>query len=390
MNTINGAWSVVSLPGDANPLAGDLPNEWYVSCAENGHTNTVCGTGCVALSAINTLASLHVGSTSAGDIGAAYDAGGLCGFLWCTNTHKRAQSPLISTIGKVSITVAFDYIEFGQTTIDDMYAFQYSINGGVSWVTISNPPKTVCCGGACNGTRQGKWTTLTSAILPVACENIANFRLAFVWQNNDDGLGTDPSYAMDNLTLSTPVVLPIELIDFTSNSDINSTNLLWKTASEKNSSYYEIQKSEDGFSFFTIGKVQASGNSNKLENYFFKDTENNASLVYYRLKMVDNDNSFQFSKLLAIEANSDVKAANNYFVNESRQLELDRNFVLINNAQTLSIINVEGKVLADYSLPSSLPEDKIIIPCGNLSQGIYLGLLRGSSTQKSFKFFIPN
>src|ERR1041385_5159714 len=71
-NTGNGAWSTVSLPGDASAAAGDLPNEWYVSCAENGHTTTVCGTGCVASSAANTLASLHMGSTSSGDIGAAY------------------------------------------------------------------------------------------------------------------------------------------------------------------------------------------------------------------------------------------------------------------------------------------------------------------------------
>src|SRR3954471_6343580 len=58
----NGAWTSSTGPGHL----GFAPNIWYVSCAENGHTPTVCGSGCVAASGTATLATLHVGSTSIG------------------------------------------------------------------------------------------------------------------------------------------------------------------------------------------------------------------------------------------------------------------------------------------------------------------------------------
>jgi len=387
MNTGNGAWSVVSLAGDASAAMGDMPNDWYVSCAENGHTNTVCGSGCVALSAINTLASLHIGSTSIGDLGAAYDAGGLCGIWWCTNTHKRVQSPLISTVGKTGITISFNYIELGQTTSDDMYAVQYSTNGGTTWTTLSNPAKTTCCGGACNGSLQGKWSTFTSATLPVAAENIANFRLAFVWKNNDDGVGADPSFAMDNLTLSSTAVLPIELVDFTYVVESGITNLIWKTASEKNSSHYEIQKSEDGVGFMTIGKVDAAFNSSHMSYYSFKDNSMNDEIVYYRLKIVDTDGTYQFSKRVVIEPGSDL--SNNYYINDSKKLVIKRNYFQANDIEYVSIIDTEGKTVANYSLTDVIREDHAEIPVQGLTGGIYLCHLKGNSAHKSFKFYLP-
>lgn len=387
-NTGNGAWSVVALAGDANPST-DYPNQWYVSCAENGHTNGVCGTGCVASSSINTLASLHLGSTSAGDIGAAYDAGGLCGWFWCTNTHKRVQSPLISTIGRTSITLAFDYIEFGDGTNDDMYAVQTSTNGGTSWVTLTNPAKTTCCGGSCDGSLQGRWTAFTSVTLPVSAENIANFRIAFVWRNNDDGLGDDPSFAVDNITLSTPVSLPVELIDFSLKSQKNATLLNWETAIERNTDYFEILKSEDGFSFNTIGSVKASGNSTKRKKYSFSDTEISNSIVYYKLKIVDLDKSFEFSKLLAADFNNSLNDQSNCFLNANRELEISYDNMLVNGFETVSIYNLEGKTVGNYTLRDYFHDGKTLIPLQDLNQGIYIAHLKSESNIKSYKILIP-
>ena len=35
--------------------------------------------------------------------------------------------------------------------------------------------------------------------LPANCENIPNLRIGFVWKNLDDGLATDPSFAVDDI-----------------------------------------------------------------------------------------------------------------------------------------------------------------------------------------------
>src|SRR6185369_10933977 len=57
-----------------------------------------------------------------------------------------------------------------------------------------------CAGG------QGLWTSYTY-ILPPACENISNLKIGFRWVNNSMN-GNDPSFAVDNVELSTTVTSP--------------------------------------------------------------------------------------------------------------------------------------------------------------------------------------
>ncbi|MDQ3108871.1 MAG: PKD domain-containing protein [Bacteroidota bacterium] len=191
----NGAWTQSVL----GPEGAD-PNTWYVSCAENGHTATVCGSGCVAASPTATLATLHLGSNqnSLGDIGAAYDAGGLCGFWTCPQTNRRIESPTINCTGQSTITLAFNYIENGSGTLDDASVWYFN---GATWALITNTAATpVNCPGS-----QGRWTAF-SAVLPVSANNNPNVKIGFLWINNDDGVGTDPSFAVDDITLSDPPV----------------------------------------------------------------------------------------------------------------------------------------------------------------------------------------
>lgn len=187
----NGAWTVAS-----TGVEGADFNNWYVSCAENGHTAGVCGTGCVAASATATLATLHVGSSPAymGDIGAAYNPGGFCGVLTCAQTDRRAESPTIDCSGKVGITLGFNYIANGDPG-NDFASIEYSIDNGASWLNLTTPAITVICSG------QGQWTAFTYT-LPATCDNNPNVKIAFRWVNNDDGAGTNPSFAVDDMTLS--------------------------------------------------------------------------------------------------------------------------------------------------------------------------------------------
>ena len=226
----NGSWTQ-TITG----VEGADPNLWYVSCAENGHTNNVCGSGCVAASATATLATLHVGShpNSLGDVGAAYDAGGLCGFWTCPQTDKRIESPTINLTGQSTITLNFDYIEMGNAPLDDASVWYFD---GVTWSLLVNTPATLvnCPGG------QGRWTAYSIA-LPASANNNANVKIGFRWVNNDDGVGTDPSFAVDNMTLTVPSAAPPvaaftasatsvcigQGVNFTDNSTGGPTSWLW-------------------------------------------------------------------------------------------------------------------------------------------------------------------
>jgi len=205
---VNGAWTFQN-NGPAMACGGSTtPNLWYISCAENGFPAGTCGNACST-----NNATLHVGndpnSPSAalfcptGDCGAAYDAGGYCALLSTppsTVTDIMAQSPAINCSGRTSITISFNYLEFGQGTIDDATLWYYD---GSSWSQIDPLAKTVCCGGNCNGNRQGQWTAF-SMLLPTSANNNSNVKIGFRWVNDDDGTGTDPSFAVDDVKLSVP------------------------------------------------------------------------------------------------------------------------------------------------------------------------------------------
>ena len=178
-------------------VEGTNPNMWYISCEEEGVGTGLCGTACGA----GDL-TLHVSPDPiAGDLGAAYLETG----TGATTADRRAESADISTVGDVDLTLNFDMIGQGGGT--DFSEVFYSIDGGVTWVSIDGPLTSLCCGGVpCSGAEQGLWETKSYA-LPVACEGIPNLRISFVWQNVDDGIATDPSFAVDNLTIEKPVVV---------------------------------------------------------------------------------------------------------------------------------------------------------------------------------------
>ncbi|MCA6364102.1 MAG: PKD domain-containing protein [Bacteroidetes bacterium] len=192
-SSANGSWTQTVMG-----LEGTDPNEWYVSCAENGYVAGNCGTGCVPLTATATGASLHIGASVNwfGDIGAAYDAGGLCGILSCPQTNRRIESPAINCTGQSTITLSFTYIKQGAAPNDDAEIWYFD---GATWTFLANPPATN--NGPC--APQGQWTNYTVA-LPASANNNANVKIGFRWVNNDDGVGTDPSIAIDNMELSTP------------------------------------------------------------------------------------------------------------------------------------------------------------------------------------------
>jgi hypothetical protein len=83
--------------------------------------------------------------------------------------------------------------------------------------------------------------------------------------------------------------LPVELLSFTAECANESILLKWQTASEFNSSHFDVEKSTDGLNWSTIGLLPAAGNSNELLSYSFEDASKIANTSYYRINQVDID-----------------------------------------------------------------------------------------------------
>lgn len=204
----NGAWTVTST--GTNDPEGSV---WFISCKENGNASGSCGTDCST-----SDPSLHVGSnpTWAGDLGAAYEIGGWCGVIICVTANLRAESPIINCTGKNNITLSYNYIEYGDGINDNATLWYWD---GALWSQLADPAKTACCGGPCNsGSLQGLWTAY-SIVLPSSADNNPNVKIGFNWTNNDDGVGWDPSFAVDDIELSVPGgAMPVA--DFSSSDSI--------------------------------------------------------------------------------------------------------------------------------------------------------------------------
>ncbi|MFK7807425.1 MAG: T9SS type A sorting domain-containing protein [Saprospiraceae bacterium] len=98
------------------------------------------------------------------------------------------------------------------------------------------------------------------------------------------------------------VNLPIELLYFSAKRVHNVTTLNWATLSESNNSHFVLEKSLDGKEFFVLEVVEGAGNSFERIDYKFNDDRPEASIIYYRLKQVDFDGAYSYSKAVAISA----------------------------------------------------------------------------------------
>lgn len=97
---------------------------------------------------------------------------------------------------------------------------------------------------------------------------------------------------------STP--LPVELGEVRGYMENSQSYLLWKTYSESNSAFFQIERSSDALHFSKIGQVAAAGDASEQKSYRFIDTDPSTGKNYYRLKMVDKDGSFKYSVVIML------------------------------------------------------------------------------------------
>lgn len=94
--------------------------------------------------------------------------------------------------------------------------------------------------------------------------------------------------------------VPVELISFKGIVEGNEIVLSWITASELNNQGFFIEKSFDKINWETIGFVNGHGTTTKYSSYIFVDIQLINEQIYYRLKQVDYNGSFTYSKIVYI------------------------------------------------------------------------------------------
>ncbi len=200
-----------------------------------------------------------------------------------------------------------------------------------------------------------------------------------------------------NVLLATDLtnpVLPVELQNFAATSKTRDIELKWKTATEVNVNRFEVERSDANStarSFRTVTKVNAAGNSNSPKDYSYTDSKLNAGKYSYRLKMVDNDGSFRYSK----ETESEVMAPKNFEMSQNYPNPFNPSTKIdyslpVDATVTLELFNINGQKISTlvnaqqtagyhvYSLSSSTSQ--------GLSSGMYVYRLSAQGKEQGSKF----
>ena len=139
-------------------------------------------------------------------------------------------------------------------------------------------------------------------------QNILRFKfLASSWTN-----GT--TFSIDNIYVDDENALPVELTSFSASTIGSSVKLSWNTATEINNYGFEIERASLSASplpvWEKIGFVNGNGNSNSPKDYSFVDDNVTAGKpayrtgrYSYRLKQIDNDGQFEYSKTIEVDMN---------------------------------------------------------------------------------------
>ncbi len=168
--------------------------------------------------------------------------------------------------------------------------------------------------------------------------------------------------------------LPVTLTRFEGASRNGAVELAWSTASEINNDRFEIERSANGKDFRKVGEVKGNGNSSALVDYAYTDRGAASGTVYYRLRQVDFDGAFEFSKVIAVSHNAGAasQAAVSVFPNPVTDGRVGIRFQeVVNGGATIRLADLSGRVLHSQQLSNVASDIDLNLTGLNLRSGIY-------------------
>ncbi len=108
-------------------------------------------------------------------------------------------------------------------------------------------------------------------------------------------------------------VLPVELTSFTATSQNQQVTLNWATATEINNNGFEIQRSSANSEFVTVGFVKGAGTITTQQEYSYTDKNLQNGIYSYRLKQIDFNGAYEYSKSIEVE----VRSLDNYSLEQN-------------------------------------------------------------------------
>lgn len=286
--------------------------------------------GC-AISA-NTPANISMSATFAA-----------AGFTYTTVSQCNVVDPAIVTGGQTFDRRANGVIDNGSITIGTDWVDVFTVT---LWTLgTSNPEGGYVIINSSEGGTPGEYTTYS----------VSN---VFAQQ-----------FPANSLTYTSPlalssVSLPVTFTRFTVQCSPTANTIFWNTASEKDNSHFEVEKSNNGSTWISIGRV----NSNSMRAYQL--TDKTGGDAQYRIKQVDLNGALSYTEIVRTQCGNSAIIVNLYPkpARDKMVLQLTSDKAMNTRAQ---VIDNYGRVVMSVPLPVSKGANSFTIQVGHLPQGQY-------------------
>jgi hypothetical protein len=199
--------------------------------------------------------------------------------------------------------------------------------------------------------------------------------------------GTIGEFSSFYFSNSAIIPLPLNLLTFKGSLRNNATLLEWETANEINTSNFVVERSTDGRNFQQIGTVAANDNSGINSKYSYTDndvTRQSSSIVYYRLKMVDNDASYTYSDIVTITLPFITSKVSLFPNPAAREVNVTITSA-VDGKVKWQLIDNAGRILNHNSLVAKKGNNNIMINLNRLSAGTYFLIVTGGDIDQKVK-----
>jgi hypothetical protein len=182
-----------------------------------------------------------------------------------------------------------------------------------------------------------------------------------------------------------PIVTPVLFSSFDIKCIDGKTLLKWSTATEINSSHFDIQKKLNNNDWTTIDRVAAAGNSNLIKNYIYTDV--GGGEVFYRIRQADFDGKFEYTIVKRVNCSTSPANVVIYPVPARDMLTI---VTRTNKAirTVLQIIDMAGRVVKEQAISLNPGYNNTDINIADLTPGDYIIKSNNSSLQFNNKFMI--
>ena len=329
------------------------------------------------------------------------------GANYADNAHRIAQKATnINLSGAGSAYLTF-WVKSRSENFRDLLRVEVSTNG-TTWVAIPGRT-TVRQPGTSDGSQVRDTASLTGINNFWSREVFdlrnylgqTNLRLRFRFKADAGGTtyvyDNDMGFNIDDISIlagGSPTALPVELTNFTGRNEDDINILNWNTASELNTKEFIIERSTNSVDYEAIGTVAAAGNSSTSKFYTFTDKSPYSGDNLYRLKMVDLDGTYKYSKIVLLRVEGDLfgvepTGISTLYPNPATG-RLFVNFNVADQAKdyNMTVFNNVGQIVYNQMLKLEIGSNQIELDATYYEKGTYFitfnNVSKGISYEKTF------